>query len=38
MSDVSERVTRAWQSGVGPAASRVLGVAAEGYRGLLDAR
>ena len=38
MSGVSERVTRAWQHGVGPAASRVLGIAAEGYRGLLDAR
>jgi tetraacyldisaccharide 4'-kinase len=38
MSVVSERVTRAWQRGVGPAASRVLGIAAEGYRGLIDAR
>ena len=38
MSDVSERVTRAWQRGVGPTASRALGVAAGGYRGLLTTR
>ena len=38
MSLMSERVSRAWQRGVGPAASRVLDVAAGGYRGLLDAR
>ena len=38
MSDLSARVTRAWQRGVGPAASRVLGVAAGGYRGLLGTR
>jgi tetraacyldisaccharide 4'-kinase len=38
MSDVRERVARAWQRGVGPAASRVLGIAAGGYRGLLDTR
>jgi len=38
MSDLHERVTRVWQGGVGPAASRALDVAARGYRGLLDAR
>ncbi|PYN21385.1 MAG: tetraacyldisaccharide 4'-kinase [Candidatus Rokuibacteriota bacterium] len=38
MSDLSARVTRAWQRGVGPAGSRVLGVAAGGYRGLLGTR
>jgi tetraacyldisaccharide 4'-kinase len=35
---MDERVTRAWQRGVGPAASRVLDVAAGGYRGLLGTR
>src|SRR5207247_2094062 len=38
VSDLHERVTRVWQGGVGPAASRALDVAARGYRGLLDAR
>jgi tetraacyldisaccharide 4'-kinase len=38
VSDVRERVTRAWQRGAGPAASRVLGFAAGGYRGLLGTR
>src|SRR5206468_9550820 len=38
VSDLSARVTRAWQRGVGPAGSRVLGVAAGGYRGLLGTR
>ena len=38
MSGVNEHITRAWQRGVGPAAARVLDVAAEGYRGLLEAR
>jgi tetraacyldisaccharide 4'-kinase len=38
MNVLHERVTRAWQGGVGPAASRALDVAARGYRGLLDTR
>jgi len=38
MSSVSERVTRAWQRGVGPAGAQALGVVAGGYRGLLGAR
>jgi tetraacyldisaccharide 4'-kinase len=38
VSDVRERVTRAWHGGVGPTAARVLGVASGGYRGLLGAR
>jgi tetraacyldisaccharide 4'-kinase len=36
--DLRERVSRAWQRGLGPAASGVLGVAAGGYRGLLGTR
>ena len=38
MKDLRERVTRAWQRGSGPAASRALGIAARGYRGLLGTR
>jgi len=38
MNALHERVTRAWQGSVGPAASRALDVAALGYRGLLDTR
>jgi tetraacyldisaccharide 4'-kinase len=38
MNVLHERVMRAWQGGVGPAASRALDVAARGYRGLLDTR
>jgi tetraacyldisaccharide 4'-kinase len=35
---MDERVTGAWQRGLGPAASRILGAAAGGYRGLLGTR
>ena len=38
MNVLHERVARAWQGGVGPAASRALDVAERGYRGLLDTR
>jgi tetraacyldisaccharide 4'-kinase len=38
MTSLSERVTRAWQRGVGPTASRVLGVAALGYGGVVGTR
>jgi tetraacyldisaccharide 4'-kinase len=35
---MDERLTRGWQRGFGPAASRMLDVAAGGYRGLLGTR
>jgi tetraacyldisaccharide 4'-kinase len=38
VSILHECVTRAWQRGAGPAASRALGIAARGYRGLLGTR
>jgi tetraacyldisaccharide 4'-kinase len=34
----AERIARAWQRGFGPTASRVLGAASGGYRGLLGTR
>jgi len=38
VSSADERLTDAWQRGFGPATSRVLEVAAGGYRGLLGTR
>jgi len=38
MSGIDERIVDGWQDGFGPAASRVLSVAAGGYRGLLGTR
>lgn len=38
MSGVDQRIARGWQRGFGPAASRLLGAASGGYRGLLGTR